>query len=194
MKQRPVLFGKIGTRNSFIDNNRAQVLGVQLGLNYANNVRMGVGYNQLYSSSSVFDKQLFFKNRNNITNLATANLQLAYFSIWAEYVYYRNHKWQLSIPFQIGMGQAYYKYTINNETKKVDKNFIFVYEPAVSVEYKIVKWVGVGTDIGFRFIATNYSQLDQKLNSPTYAFKLLIYYNEIYRSLSPKKKKKGKNH
>lgn len=183
MRQKPVLFGKVGTRNSFIDNNRAEVLGVQLGLNYVNNVRMGIGYNQLYSSASVFDQQFFFKNKNNITESANAHLQLAYFSVWAEYVYYRNHKWQLSIPLQIGMGQAYYKYTVNNETKRFDRNFIFVYEPAVSVEYKIIKWLGVGTDIGFRFIATNYTHLNEKLNSPTYAFKLLIYYNEIYKSL-----------
>jgi len=140
MKQKPVLFGKIGTRNSFIDNNRAEVLGVQLGLNYANNVRLGIGYNQLYSSSSVFDKQLFFRNRGGmITNVANASLQLAYVSICAEYMYYRNHKWQLSIPLQIGVGQAYYEYTLNNETEKFDKNLIVVYEPAVSVEYKIVK-------------------------------------------------------
>jgi len=182
MKQKPVLFGNIGTRNSFINNNRVGVLGVQLGLNYANNVFVGIGYNQLYSSSSVFDKQLFFRNRN-VTNSTIATLQMAYFSIWAEYVYYRNHKWQLSIPLQMGMGQGYYKYTLNNETKKIDENFIFVYEPAVSVEYKVIKWLGVGTDIGFRFIVTNYTHLNEKLNSPTYAFKLLIYYNEIYKSL-----------
>ena len=118
--------------------------------------------------------------------MANANLQLMYFSVWAEYVYYKNHQWQLSIPFQIGMGRAYYKYNVNNEIKTADENLIFVYEPAVSIEYKIIKWLGIGTDIGFRFIATNYKQLNEKLNSPTYAFKLLIYYNEIYNYLKKK--------
>jgi hypothetical protein len=186
IQQKPAIFGKLGTRNSFINNNRAQVVGIQIGLNYANNVRVGIGYNQLYASSSVFDRQLFFKNNNGVTVSANANLQLAYFSVWAEYVYYRNHKWQFSLPFQLGVGSAYYKYTDNNETKKVDKNLIFVYEPAVSVEYKIIKWLGLGTDVGFRFIATDYKQINQKLNSPTYAFKLLIYYNEIYKSVKKK--------
>jgi len=186
IQQKPAIVGKFGTRNSFVNNNRAQVLGIQLGLNYGNKIRFGIGYNQLYSASSLFDKKIFYQNNNNITNMANANLQLMYFSVWAEYVYYKNHQWQLSIPFQIGMGRAYYKYNVNNEIKTADENLIFVYEPAVSIEYKIIKWLGIGTDIGFRFIATNYKQLNEKLNSPTYAFKLLIYYNEIYNYLKKK--------
>jgi hypothetical protein len=194
IKQKPTLIGHFGSRNSFVNNNRAQVLGIQIGLNFADNVSFGIGYNQLYSSSSIFDKKIFYQNNNNITNMTNANLQLTYFSAWAEYVYYRNHKWQFSIPFQIGIGQAYYKYTLNNELKKIDENVIFVYEPAVSVEYKITKWLGVGSDIGFRFILTNYNHLNEKLNSPTYAFNLLIYYSEIYKSLKKEKEKWKKNH
>lgn len=187
IKQKPVLFGKFGTRDSFIDNNRAGVLGVQLGINFANRFRLGVGYNQLYSSSAFFDKQLFFLNYSNITVSTNAHLQLAYFSAFVEYVYYRNHRWQFSIPLQLGIGQIYYKYLLNNETKKMDQSSVFVYEPATSVEYKVVKWLGLGADIGFRFILTDYKKHSEKLNSPTYAFKLLIYYSEIYKSIKKKK-------
>lgn len=184
--QKPVLFGKFGTRNSFINNNRAEILGVQLGLNYGNYTRFGIGYNQLYSSSSAFDKQFYFANSNNKTDTVNAKLKLWYFSVFAEYIYYQNNKWKYSIPLQLGVGQGYYQYNLNNEKNRIDENLLFVYEPAVSVEYKIVKWVGVGVDIGFRFIITNYKQLNEKLNSPTYAFKLVIYYNEIYKSLMRK--------
>jgi len=41
--------------------------------------------------------------------------------------------------------------------------------------------LGIGADTGFRFMITNYNNVNQKFNSPTYAFKLLIYYNEIYK-------------
>jgi len=51
-----------------------------------------------------------------------------------------------------------------------------------------VKWVGVGADVGFRFMLTESKALNNKFNSPTYAFKLLIYYSEIFKSLFPNSK------
>ncbi len=92
------------------------------------------------------------------------------------------------MPLQIGVGQTYYKYKLLGETKKIEKNVNFIYEPCVSIEYKYLKWIGVGADVGFRFMVTKDKKLNQNFNSPTYAFKLLIYYNEIFKSLFPKSK------
>ncbi len=92
------------------------------------------------------------------------------------------------MPLQFGLGQTFYKYNQFGKRKVIEKDFNFIYEPAVSVEYKFVKWAGVGMDIGFRFMATSYSKLNQKFTAPTYAFKFLIYYDEIVKSVFPKSK------
>ncbi|MBL0328068.1 MAG: hypothetical protein IPP64_01285 [Bacteroidetes bacterium] len=115
-------------------------------------------------------------------------LRLVYFSIHAEYVFYQTKHWELSMPLQFGVGQTYYKYNQFGKRKVIDKDYNFIYEPAVSIEYKFVKWVGIGADIGYRFMLTSYKSLNQKFTSPTYAFKLLIYYNEIVKSVFPKSK------
>lgn len=188
LKQKPHLFGKFDTRNSFIDNSRAKIFGLKTGLNFGNRLYFGIGYNQLNPPSQDFDKIIYTVNANNELEKTTAMLRLVYFSIHAEYVFYQTKHWELSMPLQFGVGQTYYKYNQFGKRKVIDKDYNFIYEPAVSVEYKFVKWAGIGADIGYRFILTSYKSLNQKFTSPTYAFKLLIYYNEIVKSIFPKSK------
>lgn len=188
LKQTPQLFGKLDSRNSFISNSQAKILGVKLGLNFGNRLHFGIGYNQLYPPANNFDKKIYFTNSNSITDSATARLKLFYFSTHVEYIYYQNQHWQLSIPLQIGLGKTFYQYKLFEEKKEIESTIVFIYEPAVSIEYKFMKWIGIGADVGFRFMITDYKRLNQKFNSPTYAFKLLIYYNEIYKSLFKKQK------
>lgn len=184
LKQKPQIFGKLDSRNSFISNSQAKILGIKLGLNYANRLHFGIGYNQLYRPANDFDKQVFVTNSTNIIDSLTAKLRLYYFSTHLEYTYYQNQHWQLSIPLQFGFGKTYYQYNLFGKKKEFESTPVFIYEPAVSIEYKFVKWAGIGADVGFRFIVTDYRRLNQKFNSPTYAFKLLVYYNEIYKSFA----------
>lgn len=186
LKQTPHLFGKLDTRNSFINNSRAKIFGVKIGLNYGNKLHFGVGYNQLFKPAKDFDKQVYYTNSNNMADSVAAQLKLYYFSTHLEYIYYQNQYWRLSIPLQVGFGKTYYQYKLFGKKKEDGNTFVFIYEPAVSIEYKFAKWAGVGADIGFRFMVTDYRRLNQKFNSPTYAFKLLIYYNEIYKSIVKK--------
>ncbi len=182
LKETPQLFGKLDSHNSFISNSRAKILGVKIGINYGNRLHFGIGYNELYPSAKDFDKLVYFLNSNNLPDSAIAILKLFYFSSHVEYVYYQNQRWQLSIPIQMGIGKTFYQYKLSGEKKEMESTTVFIYEPAISVEYKLAKWFGIGADVGFRFIVTDYRRLNQKFNSPTYAFKLLIYYNEIYKS------------
>ena len=188
LKQKPHLFGKFDTRNSFIDNSRAKIFGLKTGLNFGNRLYFGIGYNQLNPPSKDFDKEIYTLNANNQLEKTTAMLRLVYFSLHAEYVFYQTKHWQLSMPLQFGVGQTYFKYNQFGKRKVIEKDYNFIYEPAISVEYKFVKWAGVGMDIGYRFMLTNYKSLNQKFTAPTYAFKFLLYYNEIVKSVFPKSK------
>ncbi len=191
LKQKPHLFGKLDTRNSFIYNSRIKIFGIKAGLNYGKRLHLGIGYNQIYpfaKASKNFNKQIYYTNADNAPDSVTALLKLFYFSAHVEYVFYQNKHWQLSMPIQIGIGQTYYRYQLLEKKYNDGQHACFIYEPAVSTEYRFYKWIGVGADVGFRFMLTNSKQLNQKFNSPTYAFKLLIYYDEIYKSLFPNSK------
>ena len=92
------------------------------------------------------------------------------------------------MPLQIGVGQTYYQQIVNGKKSKADKHTNFIYEPTISVDYKIVKWIGVGVDFGYRFLITDNNKLNREFNSPIVTFGLAIYYSEIYKSVFPKSK------
>lgn len=191
LKQKPHVFGKLDTRNSFIYNSRIKIFGLKAGLSYGKRVFIGLGYNQIYPNAKAtknFDKEIYLTNEQNTIDSITGKLQLFYFSAQVEYIYYRTNHWQLSMPLQIGVGQTSYKYEWLGKRRYDERYTCLIYEPAVSVEYRFVKWIGVGADVGFRFMLTESKALNNKFTSPTYAFKLLIYYNEIFKSLFPNSK------
>ncbi len=187
LKHKPHVLGKLDSRNSFIDNSRAKIFGIKIGLDFNERLQFGIGYNQLYSKATNFEKTVYFTSNKNDSSVASLKLQ--YISAYIEYVYYQNKKWELSIPLQFGIGKTYYQYTNLGIKNIIEKGTFFIYEPAVGIEYKIVKWFGIGAGIGFRFIITDYKRLNEKFNSPTYAFKTLIYFNEIRNSISSEIKK-----
>lgn len=188
LKKKPQVFAKLDSRNSFISNSRAKVFGVKLGLNYGKRVQFGIGYNQLYPPANNFNKTIYIQEDAIVKDSVIAKLNMFYFSGHVEYVFYQAKHWELSMPLQLGVGKTNYKYEYNSQKTIVNNSFNFIYEPAVSVEYKPIKWVGVGVDVGYRFMITTSKKLNQKFNSPTYAFKLLIYYSEIFKSVFPKSK------
>ncbi len=161
-------------------------MGAKLGLTYGKRVDFGMGYHQLYSRATSFDKQIYFVNALGKPDSATATLKMYYISVYAEYVFYKTKHWELSMPLQIGSGKSFYEYESGNK-KKTDAIWHFIYEPAVSIEYKLVKWFGIGSEIGYRFMLTPERRLNQKFTSPTYAFSAHLYYNELFKLFKKKK-------
>jgi hypothetical protein len=188
LKHRPQPFAKLDGTNSFIENSRAKIFGLKAGLSFGKRLQFGIGYNQLYPPAENFDQQLYFYNSFGRLYPVTAHLRMYYFSAYAEYVFYQTKHWELSMPLQFGIGKSYYKYLLSGVNMKTDESFNFIYEPAIAIEYKFVKWIGVGADVGFRFMVTSDRHLNKNFTSPTYAFKLLIYYGEIFKSIFPKSK------
>jgi hypothetical protein len=179
---------KLDGRNSFIENSRAKIFGIKGGLSFGKRLQFGIGYNQLYPPASDFDTKIYLYDSFGGLNPVITHLRMYYLSAYAEYVFYQTPHWELSMPLQFGIGKSYYKYNWLGKRRKTEESFNFIYEPAISIEYKFVKWVGIGADIGFRFMITSDKHLNKNFTSPTYAFKFLIYYSEIYKSLFPKSK------
>jgi hypothetical protein len=188
LQQRPQIFLKLDGRSSFIDNSRAKIFGIKGGLNYGKRLMFGIGYNQLSQPAGNFDELFYFYDTKGKLNPVVAHLKMYYFSAYAEYVFYQTTHWELGLPLQIGLGKSYYTYNFSGSKKKTEETLNFIYEPAISIEYKFVKWIGVGADVGYRFMITSDKHLNKNFTSPTYAFKLLIYYSEIFKSLFPKSK------
>ena len=54
------------------------------------------------------------------------------------------------------------------------------------IDYKIIKWVGIGTGVGYRLILFKNGGIKENFSSPVYVIKLKVYLGAIVRSITGK--------
>ena len=176
---------KFDTRNSFISNRRGEIFGVKLGVEFDRKLRVGGGVHWLTSALSA-DRVMTDAAGKPV--IVPAYLQMRYLAYYVEYVYFKTKRWELSIPFQFGGGDTRYSYEHAGRTYTDSKKIIAIYEPGISTQFKIFRWMGVGADVGLRVMVINNKAIKENFNSPTYAFKLLVWYDELFKMTFPNTK------
>lgn len=183
---KPKLVFKFDTRNSFITAQKAKIFGIKLGLNYNETVKLGIGFNSLLTDIYT-DVQMKY-GANEIDTVA--RLSFFYVSPYFEYVFYRNKKWEHSIPIQIGFGSSGYKYR-NRAGTLIKENYepVVLYEPSMTTQYKFLSWAGIGLGLGYRVMLLKNRDTNVNFNSPIYVLKLNLFPGNLYKTISSKKKK-----
>ncbi|TXB67212.1 hypothetical protein FRY74_03230 [Vicingus serpentipes] len=179
-KIKPKLDVKLDTRFSFIAASDIRTTGVKLGLSFNREFKMGLGYNRLISPSKSFIQ----KDDVNYK----ADLYYEYLSPYLEYIYHNSKKWEFNIAIQFGIGRGYYQFynSLTDSKEKTNHSFILSYEPSMLIDYKIVRWVGIGSGIGYRLILYKNKNISEHLTSPVFIFKAKIYLGEIVRTITGK--------
>ena len=176
---KPKLDVKFDNRFSFIRDNDVKTLGLKVGLSFRRKFKVGLGVNQMILSR---ERQLQQQDSS-----IQVFLEYFYFSPYFEYVYFSSKRWEFSLSTQLGFGEASYQYRDNNGKKvKFRKSTILSYEPATLIDYKIIRWFGIGTGVGYRFIYYKSPGVNEKFSSPEYVIKLKVYLGEIFRTLTGK--------
>jgi len=188
LTQKPHFFARLDSRNSFIDNSLVNIFGAKAGVRYNKRLSFGIGYYQLYNPPGNFHEDVYYINSFGRPYIIQKGLKMYYFAAAVDYTFYQSKHWELGMPLQIGIGKTFYQYTEGGVKHKTNQSANFIYEPTISVDYKIIKWFGVGVDFGYRFMVTQNRKLNKQFNSPIIAFGLSIYYSEIVKSLFPKSK------
>jgi len=176
---------KIDTKNSFITKRRAEIVGLKLGVDYNKKFRIGVGVHSL--KSAIFSNYYLMKESGEV-DTASRQFKVEYIAAYAEYVFYKTRKWEFSIPVQIGIGNSRYQYVLDDNKIEANKRLIIIYEPVMSGQYRFFPWLGVGADFGYRVMLKNNHAINEKLTSPVYGFKILIFYGELFKAVFPNSK------
>jgi hypothetical protein len=94
----------------------------------------------------------------------------------------------------MGIGSSYYGY-VNDSLgqKKIDRGGIILYEPAITGQYKLTKWFGLGFGAGFRLMLVNNKAIDAKFNSPVYIFKAKVFIAELFRPMFKKDENRNRD-
>jgi hypothetical protein len=185
LRSKPSIDARLESRYSFFSNTATKVSGVRLGLSFRRKLRVGMGYSWL--NGDVSDKKKI-EGLLGTPVTVTNYLKFGYVCFYADFVFYKNKRWQLSVPLQAGTGLAWFQYNYNGSVVKSKKHFLLIYEPGMTVQFKIFTWCGLGLDMGYRFALKNTNNVGEKLNSFTVAPKLLIWFDQIFFESFPKSK------
>ena len=187
-----ILHGKIfptaslDSRNSFISSSRAHIWGVKIGVEFDSRLQGGIGYNR---HDKNLRKEIYFTNEFGNRDSTKAQLHLNYFSFYVRYVYYKKGRWKFSVmPYQLGFGNSRYRYELQNLEYTSGKRFVILYEPGISVSFKIFQWLGVGADVGYRFMLRGNPAIPENFNSPIYSFYAIVYWGELFKLTFPESK------
>ncbi|MDQ3109688.1 MAG: hypothetical protein M3R17_07310 [Bacteroidota bacterium] len=183
---KPFPTASFDSRNSFISSSRAHIWGIKIGVDFANRLQGGIGFNR---HDRNLKKEIYFTNELGIRDSTKADLHLDYFSFYIRYVYYKKKRWKFSVmPYQLGFGNSRYRYEVDDKKYITGKRFIVLYEPGISISYKVFKWLGAGADIGYRFMLRGNPAIPENFNSPTYSFYAIIYWGELFKITFPESK------
>jgi len=175
LQKKPKFDFRLDSRNTFISQNGVRVFGFKFGVDYNRTLSFGLGYNQLLSNVK---RDVYHHGLEQ-----SAKLSYYYISPYIDYTFYRDSKWELSIPVQLGIGEAFYEYSVNNKPVDFAKGFMFSYEPAISFQYKFLSYFGAGAGVGYRLMIVNNSNVKEQFTSPVYLFKFKIYFQDLYQDL-----------
>ena len=184
---KPKFVFKFDTRNSFITAQKAKIFGIKIGFEYNETVKLGIGFNSLLTE--IYTSKRINYGLNEIDTVK-AQLKFVYVSPYFEYVFYRNKKWEHSIPIQVGFGNSRYEYKKRDGTL-IRENYkpIILYEPAMTTQYKILPWVGIGVGLGYRVLLLRNKDINVNFSSPIYVIKLKLFLGDLYKSVFPRKNK-----
>lgn len=179
-KSKPQLDVKFDSRFSFIAARDFKTSGFKIGVSFNRKFKTGLGYNQFIipAKSTIIDQDKMFN----------AELKYIYFSPYLEYVYFSSKRWEFNLSAQVGIGRGHYQYYNESVQKTIRTKYstILSYEPAMLIDYKIIRWFGIGTGVGYRLIFYKNSDIEEHLSSPVYIIKLKIYLGEIVRTFTGK--------
>lgn len=170
---RPKLELRLDSRHSFINQSGVKVFGLKAGVQFDNKLSFGIGYNRLWSPLS---SEIVLRGVPTKVELGFSN-----FSPYVEYVFFRDKKWELSIPIQFGFGNSYYLRTIDDE--KINRRFVMSYEPAITFQYRFLRYFGAGLGIGYRLMLKPNRELEETFTSPVYIFKTKVYFESLLKDL-----------
>ncbi len=167
----------LDSRGSFISNQNVRLLGVKVGLEHAGRVRYGIGYSFLRTPVES-EAQV---EEGGDTRTVTTRLRLGYVTPFFGYTFYRRGPWEVSIPVQVGIGGGSVVYDdLEGNRTKLKRAFVFLYEPAMVVQYRFLKYFAVGGGLGYRLVFTNAS-LDEHLNAPVYIIGIRVFFGDAYK-------------
>ncbi len=169
-KLRP--YANIDSRNSFLTSNLTNLSGFQLGVIVNEYHTFGFG---LYTLTK------FSKTNTPLSAISEFN-RFGYINTFYEYFLLNRKYFEIDLPFEIGIGgfQARLRDTTATGLSNISKWFVPL-GAGVKFIAKPVRWIGLSSMIGYRYIPYKQSLLDY--DGLYYSLGIWVDFRQIYRDI-----------
>lgn len=175
-RQRPRVVAKLDTRGSFISNANVRMMGFKVGLEHAGRFQYGIGYSFL-SSRVEWGRTVAGVPK------VPVRLTLRQLTPYVEYAFFRRGPWEARIPVQFGLGEAtLVRADGDGGNRTLESAFVLFYEPAMSVQYRFLRYFGLSVGWGFRLQLVR-TDLDASLSAPVYLLGLKVFMGDLWTDL-----------
>jgi hypothetical protein len=187
-KDKATFVFKFDNRFSLAGSQFFTIYGFRTGVKFHQKHEVGVALNWISSKNIL---EVLLPKESDATDPKTAEgiFYYRYAGLFYEYDFYQHKRWQMSVPLQVGGGRAGLNvYDISTQTFLADQRAKFLlFEPAYNVSYKVIRYFGVGSGLGYRFVLSPQKVVNENLTRPVFILKLKLYLGEIYRGIIGKK-------
>lgn len=170
--QRPRFVAKLDSRGSFISNSNVRLFGVKAGLEHAGRFQYGLGYAFLTST---------VERPRAVEGVAgvPVRLHMGYVTPYVEYAFFQRGAWEARIPVQLGLGQASLQYDDpGGHRHDLKRTFVLMYEPAMSIQYRFMRYFGASAGWGFRLQLVR-ADLGETLSAPVYLLGFKVFMGDL---------------
>lgn len=178
LKAKPEPYLAFHNRNTFIQSNRTRLYGLVGGVSFNEKVKLYAGIYGYGNADRTLLPYLKFGEDSVVRTINTSN-----FSLGLEYNFYRNGRFSLGVPAQIGVGSVQYDYRkVKSGIRLSKRDYITVpIESGINAYFSILSWTGLKGGVGYRLNLGNVEAA--KLSSPYYNIGLYISIKNLVQEI-----------
>lgn len=167
---------RLDVRGSFISNSPVRIAGVKAGIEHGRRFQYGLGYSFLFTPVE----------RDGDAG-GVVRLRMGYVSPYVDYAFFQRGPWEARIPVQLGFGSgALALRRADGERRILARSGLIIYEPAMTIQYRFLRYFGIGAGWGFRWVIQTGDDLGERLTAPIYLFGLRVFIGDLWRDARPK--------
>ncbi|TGE23698.1 hypothetical protein E5K00_00355 [Hymenobacter aquaticus] len=177
-------------RYSVIDGKLVGINGLKLAVEWRGRLRAGAGGYLL--SNGIPSQEVLPTGMPAGTK---AELRFRYVAAYAEYLFIRSNRWELSAPLQFGGGRFFTSFEQPDGTKSKDaKSTVWLLEPSASGHFRVFPWFGIGAGAGWRETLFVEPSLDEALDGPIFYGRVKLFLGDLYKTARFKRKLFSQQH
>lgn len=180
---------QLDSRNTFIRSEAVGVFGIRGGLVFNKKYELGLGAygTRLLDFLGKEVEKDYLDESVSPAQMVPARIGFEYISLYGEYLVIENHRWNLTVNSQYGMGRVNIRIIEPNDTERLKRERKSLVEHSVKAKYQFNSWLQFIGGLGYRYLLSGEKQIKKAFNAPIYLVTAEIDFKQLLKVLKGEK-------